>query len=90
MEEKSGEKLTPELVMHTMSFIRQMLCRAENEPKYEVHSWSCLAGMSDPFTLTPADIAEFFGESEGSESQVQGNKTPTPDSSKDSFEKTSK
>ncbi|KAI8563820.1 hypothetical protein RHMOL_Rhmol03G0138800 [Rhododendron molle] len=76
--------------MFAMSLIRQTLYRVENEPKHEVHSHSCLTRMSDPFTLTPADIAEFFSESEGSESQVQENKAPTPDHSKDSPEKSSK
>ncbi|KAG5544212.1 hypothetical protein RHGRI_016833 [Rhododendron griersonianum] len=90
MEEKSREELTPELVMFAMSLIRQTLYRVENEPKYEIHSRSCLTMMSNPFTLTPADIAEFFSESEGSESQVQENKAPTPDSSKESLEKSLK
>ncbi|KAG5524208.1 hypothetical protein RHGRI_031018 [Rhododendron griersonianum] len=90
MKETPGEELTPELVMLTMSLIRQTLYKVENEPKYEVHSRSCLAKTSDPFTLTPADIVEFFGESEDSESQVQEDKPPPLDPSKGSPEKSSK
>ncbi|KAG5565856.1 hypothetical protein RHGRI_001684 [Rhododendron griersonianum] len=90
MEETSGGKVTPELVMLAMGFIRQTLYRVENEPKYEIHSRSCLTKMSDPFKLTPAEIAEFFAESEGSESQAQENKALAPDSSKESLEKSSK
>ncbi|KAG5557835.1 hypothetical protein RHGRI_007915 [Rhododendron griersonianum] len=46
--------------------------------------------MSNPFKLTPVEIAEFFGESKGSDSQAQENKAPAPDSSKESLEKSSK
>ncbi|KAI8542669.1 hypothetical protein RHMOL_Rhmol08G0156300 [Rhododendron molle] len=76
--------------MLAMGLIRQSLYRVENEPKYKVHSHSCLTRMSDPFKSTPINIAKFFNESEGSESQLQENKTPTPDSSKESLEKHSK
>ncbi|KAI8560128.1 hypothetical protein RHMOL_Rhmol04G0231900 [Rhododendron molle] len=90
MEETSREKLTPKLVMLAMGLIKQMLYKVKNEPKHEVHSRSCLTRMSDPFMLTSADIDEFFGESEGSKSQVQEDKAPTPDSSKEAPEKSTK
>ncbi|KAI8559753.1 hypothetical protein RHMOL_Rhmol04G0198800 [Rhododendron molle] len=70
MKETPEEKLTPELVMLAMSLIRRTLYRVENEPKFEVHSRSCLTRMSDASTLTSADITEFFGESKGPESRT--------------------
>ncbi|KAG5523697.1 hypothetical protein RHGRI_030621 [Rhododendron griersonianum] len=88
MEGKPEEKLTPELVMYAMSLIGQVLYEVKNEQRHEVHPRSCLTGVSDPLMLTHSDIAEFFEESEGS-----GNKTKeakTPDSPKDTPEKTSK
>ncbi|KAI8573071.1 hypothetical protein RHMOL_Rhmol01G0250100 [Rhododendron molle] len=68
MEEKFEEKLSPELVK---SLIRHTLYKVENEPKYEVHFQSCLTGVSDPFILTLANIAEFLEELEDSEIKVE-------------------
>ncbi|KAG5523823.1 hypothetical protein RHGRI_030724 [Rhododendron griersonianum] len=73
--------------MYALSIIRQTLYRVENEPKHEVHSRSCLTGVSNPFMLTPSDIAELFNESKDSRSKVEENKTPDP--SKDTLEKAS-
>ncbi|KAI8524930.1 hypothetical protein RHMOL_Rhmol13G0187900 [Rhododendron molle] len=61
----------------------------ELTPKLVMFAMS-LIRSSDPFTLTPTDIAKFFRESEDSESQAQENKVPTPDSLKESPEKSSK
>ncbi|KAI8547427.1 hypothetical protein RHMOL_Rhmol07G0194800 [Rhododendron molle] len=74
MERKPEEKLTSELIMYLMSPIRQTLYKVENEPRYEVHPQSCLKGVSDPFMLTPSDIAELFNESEDSGSQTEEEK----------------
>ncbi|KAG5523812.1 hypothetical protein RHGRI_030714 [Rhododendron griersonianum] len=57
--EDSGD-LTPEHVMQAMAIISQFLYKVENEPRYEVHPYSCFQGRPLSFDLSPSDIAEFL------------------------------